>query len=183
MHLSRNQLLILAVLAFSSFGFAQSEDLAADTTLSTTTSCAPPTYDCARTDLIKTNNLNPPPTMSKRNTIVTPSDFKLPIVRATDGTFFERRTLTTTVSGSNGDNIFNVDDTYFLVIDDGGSTYPVSFNPSTMQVLNTAPWKFGVNQVRWDGSGSFSRVSRNAVYAVPASDTTIPGVKTDGITL
>src|SRR5581483_1553335 len=163
---------------------AQTVDTAVDSSLSTaTTSCAPPTYGCARSDLIKTNNLNPPPVVSKKNVKVTPSDFKLAIVRATDGGLLFNRTLTTTMSGSNGDNIFNVDDTYVLVIDQYGSTYPLAFSPSTLQVLNTSAWNVGSNQVRWTGTSSFSRVNRALVFAVPAKDTTIPGVNADGTTL
>src|SRR5690242_9213392 len=68
--------------------------------------CAPPAYGCARSDLIATHNLNPPPNVSKgRNALVTPSDFNLPIVRITDGALYENRTFSETPSGSNGDNI------------------------------------------------------------------------------
>jgi hypothetical protein len=174
--------LLVMVSTLASFAWTQVEDSATATT--TTTSCAPPTYNCARNDLIKTNNLNPPPNMSNGlNTIVTPSDFKLPIVRVTDSTTFMSRTMTTTPTGSNGDNIFNVDDTYLIVDDNYGGRYPVAFNPSTMKVLNATPWKIGTNQVRWGGSTSFSRVNRSTVFAVPGDATTIPGVKGNNTTL
>src|SRR5579862_1333978 len=126
------------LLLLVSFGFCkvEAQSDASDTT--NTVNCAPPTYGCARSDLLTTNNLNPPPNISKgKNAIVTPSDFKLPIVRITDGTLFNNETLTTTLSGSDGDNIFNTNDTYVLVIDNGSWKYPVAFNPSTMQVQNT----------------------------------------------
>lgn len=185
MHLfNKTQLLLLAVLAFSSFALSQVGDVAADSNSTTTTTCAPPTYGCARSDLITTNNLNPPPAMTRgKNTIVTPSDFKLPIVRVTDGTLFQNRTLTVTLSGSNGDNIFSTDDSYLLVIDTGGWRYPVAFNPSTMKMLNTAAWTPGANQVRFGGSGSFSRTTRNVVYSVMGSNTQIAGTSPNDTTL
>ena len=111
-----------------------------------------------------------------KNTIVTPSDFKLPIVRTTDATSYQQQTLTVTVSGSDGDNIFSTDDSYFMVVDQGSWKYPVAFDSSTMKVLNPGPWKPGTNTVRWGGSSSFSRTTRNVVYAVPGSNTKIPGV-------
>ena len=182
MHRSdKTWLLVVLFLALSSLGFAQTND--SSDTEPPATSCAPPTYSCARSDLIETNNLNPPPVVSKQNGIVTPSDFKLPIVRATDSNTFGNKSLSTTLSGSNGDNIFNINDTYFLVIDDGNWRYPVSFSPSTLQVLNTGAWKLGTNQVRWTGSGSFSRTNANAIYAVVDSAPTIAGVNTSGTTL
>ena len=150
------RLLFVVVLALASFVFSQVED-SAPLASTTTVNCSAPTYDCARKDLIKTNNLNPPPSVTHgKNTIVTPSDFKLPIVRATDSSTLSNQTMTVTMSASNGDNIFNTNDTYLLVDSDGGWKYPISFNPSTMQVLNSSAWKVGRNQVRWAGSGSFS---------------------------
>lgn len=168
------------ILAFSSFGFSQSSSTAG---VDATVSCAPPTYDCARQDLLKTNNLNPAPGMSRgKNTIVTPSDFKLPIVRATDSTSYEHRTMAVT-SGSNGENIFNTNDTYLIVNDDEGWRYPLAFDPATMKVLNTSAWTFGSNQVRWDGSSSFSRTTANVAYAVPGGNTKIEGVKGNNMRL
>lgn len=170
------------VLTLASFAWTQVEDSSAAATV--TTNCAPPTYNCARNDLIKTNNLNPPPAMAKgKNTIVTPSDFKLPIVRVTDSTTFINRTMSTTPTGSNTDNIFNVDDTYMIVDDEYGEKYPVAFDPSTMHVINSSPWKIGTNQVRWGGGTSFSRVNRSNVFIVPGPLTNIPGVKGNNTTL
>lgn len=185
MHLSQKiQLLILIALALPSFSVCQVGDLATASTSTTTTNCAPPAYGCARTDLIKTNNLNPPPLMSTgKNTIRTPSDFKLPIVRTTDATTYQKKTLTVTVSGSAGDNIFSTDDSYFMVVDEGSWKYPVAFDPSTMKVLNPGPWIPGTNQVRWGGSSSFSRTTRNVVYALPGSNTQIKGVTTNSTSL
>lgn len=178
------RLLFLVVFALSSFMLGQSEDSASLSPSTATTSCAPPTYGCARSDLIKTNNLNPPPSMSKgKNTIVTPSDFKLPIVRVTDSTTFQNKTLTVTLSGSNGDNIFNTDDTYLMVMDQSSWKYPLSLDPSTMKVLNSGTWSIGTNQVRWGGSSSFSRTIRNVAYAVPGDNTQIPGVAGNFTTL
>jgi hypothetical protein len=181
--LYKAQLLLVTVFALSLFGLAQSQD-SATASSTTTTNCAPPNYGCARSDLIKTNNLNPAPSMAAgKNTIVTPSDFKLPIVRVTDSTTYENQTITVTPSGSNSDNIFNIDDTYFVVEDQGGWKYPLAFNPSTMKVLNSAKWVIGTNQVRWGGSGSFSRVSPNEYYSVPGVSTNIPGVTGNYTTL
>lgn len=179
MHLfNKTGLLFALLLALSSLGFAQTDDSTDEPTR-----CAPPTYSCARSDLIETNNLNPPPVLSKQNSIVTPSDFKLPIVRVTDGNTFGDKSLTTTLTGSNGDNIFNTNDTYLLVIDDGDWRYPVAFSPSTLQVVNTGAWTVGTNQVRFSGSGSFSRTSPSTIYSVVNSAPTIPGVNTNGTTL
>jgi hypothetical protein len=176
-------LLSLSVFALSIFGLAQVQESTIDSMV-TSTSCAPPTYGCARSDLIKTNNLNPPPYMGAgKNTIVTPSDFKLPIVRVTDSKTFMNRRMTVTLSGSNGDNIFNVNDTYLLVQDEGSWKYPVAFDPSTMKVVNTTAWEIGTNQVRWGGSSSFSRVYPNQVFAVPGTTTVLPGVKGNSTTL
>jgi hypothetical protein len=185
-HLSHKiQLLILVMLALSSFAFSQVDDLTALSSSTTTTNCAAPTYGCARSDLITTNNQNPPPAMGRgKNAIVTPSDFKLPIVRVTDGTLFQNKTMTVTLSGSNGDNIFSTDDSYLMVIDQGGWKYPIAFNPSTMQTLNTAAWTPGSNQVRFGGSGSFSRTTRNVLYTVTSNNTVqIPGVTGNDTTL
>ncbi len=178
MYLSNKiQLLSLIVLALSSVVLGQVSS-------TSTTNCAPPAYGCARSDLITTNNLNPAPAMSKgKNTIVTPSDFKLPIVRVTDSTTWQNRTMTVTISGSNSDNIFSTDDSYLLVQDPGSWKYPLAFNPSTMKVLNTGAWTIGTNQVRFAGSGSFSRVTRNAVYTVASNNTKITGVTPNDTTL
>jgi len=185
-HLFSNcRFLLVIVLAMSSCAFTQTETTAATDTSASSIACAPPLYGCARSDLIKTNNLNPPPNVSRgKNSVVTPSDFKLPIVRVTDGTVFQNKTLVVTVSGSNGDNIFNTDDTYMMVVDEGSWKYPVAFNPSTMQVVNSSTWKPGTNQVRWGGSSSFSRVDRSTVYAIPGKNTiSIPGVAGNDTTL
>jgi hypothetical protein len=167
------------------YAFTQPQDSAGDARSKTAPAenCAPPNYACARSDLIATHNLNPPPDVSQgKNAIVTPSDFNLPIVRITDGTLFENRTLTETPSGSSGDNIFNTTDTYMVVIDEEGWRYPVSFNPSTMQVGNTSAWNIGANQQRWAGSTSFSRVNANTVFSVMAG-TSIFGVTPNKTTL
>jgi hypothetical protein len=181
---NKTGLLFVSILLLTSFGLTQVENSAAGTDAGTTVNCAPPTYSCARSDLNISNNLNPPPDVSAgTNTIVTPSDFKLPIVRVTDSNTFNNKTLSDTLSGSDGDNIFNTDDTYLLVVDNGGWRYPVSFQPSTMHILNSAAWQIGTNQVRFGGSGSFSRVKSNTVYAVPGPETTITGVTGNDTTL
>ena len=175
---------MMMVLGLSTFAFTQGEDTTVDASSNGTVSCGPPTYSCARNDLIDSNNLNPPPSVANgKNTIVTPSDFKLPIVRVTDKNTYANKSLTVTLSGSDGDNIFNTDDSYLLVIDGGGWRYPVSFSPSTLQVLNTSAWQIGTNQVRFSGSGSFSRSTRNIVYAVPGKSTSITGVNGNGSAL
>jgi hypothetical protein len=162
------------LLSLSSFGFSQVENSA-----STNASllCGPPLYGCARSDLIKTDNLNPPPGITRgKNAIVTPLDFRLPIVRITDSSTFKGESMSASMSGSNSDNMFNTDDTYLLVADTNGWKYPVAFNPSTMQVVNSGPWNIGTNQVRWGGPGSFSRSKRSVVYAIPGPSTPVPGV-------
>ena len=181
MHISNQNHLLLLLLIVPVLSFAAFAQVNESTTSST--NCAPPNYGCARNDLIKTNNLNPPPQIPTKNSIVTPSDFKLPIVRLTDATTFQKKSLTVTISGSNSDNIFNTNDTYVIVQDDGAWKYPVAFNPATMQVLNPGPWVPGSNQVRWGGSGSFSRVNPNVVYALPGANTLIPGIAGDSMTL
>jgi hypothetical protein len=183
----RKPCLLLAVLLFATCSYAlpQALDSAAspNSDAAPSVSCAPPAYGCARSDLITTHNLNPPPDVSKgKNALVTPSDFNLPIVRITDGTLYENRTFTETPGGSNGDNIFNTTDTYMMVIDTGGWRYPVSFNPSTMQVGNASVWNIGTNQQRWTGSSSFSRVNANEVFAV-MGETSISGVTPNKTTL
>jgi hypothetical protein len=45
-----------------------------------------------------------------------------------------------------------------------------------MKVLNTSQWNIGTNQVRWGGSSSFSRTTRNVVYAVPGNKTASPAI-------
>jgi len=174
---------IYAVCALFSVASTRAQDFGAAASPENTVNCAAPNYGCARSDLIKTNNLNPPPSVGTgKNALVTPSDFKLPVVRVTDGNTFGKETFTTTPSGSNGDNVFNTNDTYLLVVDNNGSRYPVSFNPSTMQVLNATPWNIGTNQVRWSGSSSFSRVNPNTMWAVPKRSS-IAGVHGNGTTL
>jgi hypothetical protein len=173
------------LLSLSSLGFAQLENAVPDAGTQGGVSCGPPSYGCARNDLNKTDNLNPAPSVAQgQNTIVTPSDFHLPIVRLTDSTTFENRSLTASISGSDGDNMFNTDDTYLMVVDHGSWKYPVAFNPSTMQVVNSGPWNIGTNQVRWGGSGSFSRTDRSVVYAVPGPNTaSVKGVDGNSTTL
>ena len=177
------QYFLPAVVMFILFpsAFVQAQDPAASASSDNALlgSCAPPAYGCARSDLITTHNLNPPPDVSRgKNALVTPSDFNLPIVRVTDGTLYENRTFSETPSAS----IFNTNDTYMLVTDPMGWRYPVSFNPSTMQVENSSAWSPGRNQQRWGGSSSFSRVDPHTVFAV-MSQTSIPGVSTNKITL
>jgi hypothetical protein len=174
---------LLAVALFAIFPHAvmQAQDsaTAASSDAAAAANCAPPAYGCARSDVISTQNLNPVPDVSKgRNAIVTPSDFNLPIVRLTDGGLYQNRTFTETPSGSSGDNIFNTTDTYMLIADQEGWRYPVSFNPSTMQVENASAWTIGKNQVRWSGSSSFSRVNADTVFAVTAG-TSIGGTATE----
>lgn len=177
----RNKIWYLVVLmTVAPLAFGQIEAAANSTS---TLSCAPPNYSCARSDLNTVNNLNPAPSMSKgQNTIVTPSDFNLPIVRVTDAKSFGNKTLTTTLSGSDEDNVFNTNDTFLIVTDTGGWRYPVSFDPSTMQVLNSGAWTAGTNQFRWSGSGSFSRTQSNVIYAVPGSSS-ISGFNPSGTAL
>jgi hypothetical protein len=164
--LNKTRLFFVMLLSLSSFAFTQVETTVVGASTDTAALlCAPPLYSCARNDLIKTDNLNPVPSVTKSNTIVTPSDFKLPIVRITDSSTFRRESMSASISGSSSDNMFNTDDTYFMVADNNGWKYPVAFNPSTMQVVNRGPWKIGANQVRWGGSGSFSRSKRSVVYA------------------
>ena len=182
---SKEYLLLVVLCALFPNAFTQTQGSAASASAdgAPAGSCAPPAYGCARSDLITTDNLNPPPDVSKgKNTIVTPSDFNLPIVRITDGTLYENRTFTETPSGSNGDNIFNTTDTYMLVADQEGWRYPVSFNASTMQIENASPWNMGKNQQRWGGSSSFSRVDANTVFTVMGG-TSIAGVKPNKTTL
>jgi hypothetical protein len=181
------QYFLPAVVMFALFSsaFMQAQDPAASERSANATAggCAPPAYGCARSDLITTHNLNPPPNVSQgKNTLVTPSDFNLPIVRVTDGTLYENRTFTETPSSSNGDNIFNTNDTYMLVTDQMGWRYPVSFNPSTMQGENSSAWSIGKNQQRWAGSSSFSRVEPSTVFTV-MDQTSIAGVTTNQTTL
>lgn len=179
--LNKTRLLLVMLLSLSSFGFSQVESPAVT---NAGLICAPPLYGCARNDLIKTDNVNPPPSISNgKNTIVTPSDFKLPIVRITDSKTFRRESMSASISGSNGDNMFNTDDTYLLVADNNGWKYPVAFNPSTMQVVNSGPWNIRTNQVRWGGPGSFSRSNRSVVYAVPGTSTNVQGVAGNGTAL
>jgi len=169
------------VLSLSPLVFSQSE--ASITDVSTgTINCAPPNYNCARSDLNTTNNLNPPPVLGKQNTIVTPSDFDLPIVRVTDASTFDNKTLTVTLSGSDEDNIFNTNDTFLMASDMGSWRYPISFDPSTMQVRNKGAWTPGTNQFRWGGSGSFSRTDPNTIYSV-AAKTSIAGLNPSGTAL
>lgn len=174
----KGSLFLVILLALSSIALAQSAESNRDASSNTTENCAPPTYGCARSDLIKSDNLNPAPNVSQgRNTIVTPSDFNLPIVRVTDSTNYENRDMTTTMSGSDGDNIFNTDDTYLIVDDNDGWKYPVAFDPTTLQVLTGSPWNIGTNQVRWGGSGSFSRTNPKIFFAIPGASTiSIKGV-------
>jgi hypothetical protein len=180
----KTRLLFTMLLSLSSFGFAQAVNSGLDANPSTTAICGAPSYNCARNDLIQTNNLNPPPGVTQgQNSMVTPSDFGLPIVRITDSTNFNNRSMTASISGSAGDNMFNIDDTYLIVSDGMSWRYPVAFNPSTMQVVNSGPWRIGTNQVRWGGSGSFSRTDRSVVYAVPGANTNIQGVNGNGTTL
>ena len=165
----KGSLFLVILLALSSIALAQSAESNSDASSNTTENCAPPTYGCARSDLIKSDNLNPAPNVSQgRNTIVTPSDFNLPIVRVTDSTNYENRDMTTTMSGSDGDNIFNTDDTYLIVDDNDGWKYPVAFDPTTLQVLTGSPWNIGTNQVRWGGAGRSAGPTRRFFLQSPA---------------
>lgn len=174
---------VLSTLLPNAFPQVQDSSTGASSVAVSPAKCGPPTYGCARSDLMKTDNLNPPPNVSKgKNTLVTPSDFNLPIVRITDGSLYQNRSFTETPSGSSGDNIFNTNDTYMLVADQDGWRYPVSFNPSTMEIENTSSWVLGKNQQRWSGSSSFSRTDPHTVFAV-TEDSLTPGKTYDQTTL
>ncbi len=85
---------IYAVCALFSVASTRAQDFGAAASPENTVNCAAPNYGCARSDLIKTNNLNPPPSVGKgKNALVTPSDFKLPVVRVTDGNTFGKETF------------------------------------------------------------------------------------------
>jgi hypothetical protein len=175
---------IAMILLTFSFALAQDQDPATTTSSNeAAVGCGPPSYGCARSDLIPTENLNPPPDVSKgKNTLVTPSDFNLPVLRVTDATTYKNQTFTVTPGGSNSVNIFNTNDTYMLVVDGGGWSYPVSLSPSTMQVANSEAWTVGSNQFRWSGASSFSRSNPNTLFTV-MNKTSLPGVTPNSTTL
>ena len=83
--------------------------LTATTTL-TAKQCGPPSYGCSRSDLAVSQVPSPVPNMGGTiglNTIVTPSDFNVPILRATDSTTSGGLSFSVTPTGAGADNLWD----------------------------------------------------------------------------
>jgi len=135
-------------------------------TVSPSSQCGPPNYACSRSDSI-TTQLPPAPNvggLTGTNTIVIPSDFNNRIVRVTDGGFANNKSISSTKSGGDGDNMWNTDSTLLSVVQEGGIFF-LGFNPATMQITNAD--QAGSHAVFTGGFGwGFSRVSNNVGYHV-----------------
>jgi len=135
--------------------------LTATTTL-TARQCGPPSYGCSRSDFAVSQVPNPVPNMGGTiglNTIVTPSDFNVPILRATDSTTSGGLSFSVTPSGAGADNIWNTTSTMLIVtFSTQGQFGVLGFNPAIMQSTGLVPgFKVG-------GMVTFSRANPNVLY-------------------
>jgi len=112
--------------------------------------CGPPLYLCSRSD---SNTVaaptNPPQVgpnaciagsltacgnLTGANTVVTDPDFGNKIVRITDSnTDTGNSTMLASCGGAQGDQTWNTNSTLLVVCTTGGRSYPMAFNPNTMQ--------------------------------------------------
>ena len=134
-------------------------------------SCGPPTYNCSRTDVDTVQIPNPVPTVGNlvgANRAVTDPDFQSRIVRLTDAQTnpqFANISFITTASGSADENIWNTDFTLFLVQDTGDGSYPMEFDPATMQATTMYASNYVASKgLRLSHGGSWSRVNPHILY-------------------
>lgn len=136
------------------------------------TQCGPPSYGCSTTSLSPIAYPSPIPSVGNltgANTIVTPTDFNNRIVRVTDAKNNPAKSnfsLVTSGGGSADWDSFNLGSTLLVLEDTGGSTYPFSFNPQTMQASRLYISNFpSTGGMVINGPGGFwSRAFANRLY-------------------
>jgi len=103
-----------------------------------------PTYT-ARTDHNIQQNADPIPNMgglTGTGTCVVPSDFNFPVCRITDANLdpsLANQTRITTTSGSGDTSLWNTNSSLLMLQGSGARTYPMAFNPVSMQASRLYP--------------------------------------------
>jgi hypothetical protein len=102
----------------------------------------------ARTDHNIQQNTEPTPDvggLTGAGTCVVPSDFNLPVCRLSDANLdpsLENQTHVTTATGSGDLNLWNTRSTLFVMQGGGGRSYPMTFNPDTLQASRLYPTSY-----------------------------------------
>jgi hypothetical protein len=144
-------------------------------------SCGPPTYSCSRSDSNVITAPSVPPQVGPNictagslvtcgnttgvNTIVTDPIFNNKIVRVTDvnqDAAFPNLSQRAGCGGSQGSMTFNTNSTLLVVCNVNSRTYPMQFNPSTMQVTKLYVGATGFpngyfvgNDLRWSRANPY----------------------------
>lgn len=149
---------------------------------SCSTSPGPPTYPCTRTDLANSAPFVPVPNVGNLtgfNTIVTPTGFNgNRIVRVADTQAITPNHFTSWVAdcgGSSDENLWNANDTLFVIQDEGCNTYPVAFNPATLQAAKIYPSLFPTSGFHW-GENTFFKFGSNTI--LHSANTSTPVIHT-----
>jgi hypothetical protein len=146
----------------------------------TCTGTAP--YPCACTDLTTIQLPNPLPNFGNQigaNTLVSdpePSNgttcFHSPIVRVTDAHTNNAKSYVTYnvgTGGSGDENVWNVNSTLLMLGDTGGTHYPFSFNPTTMQAARLYATGTQGSGMTIGHHGSWSYVNSQVWFALNTS--------------
>ena len=144
--------------------------------------CGPPTYPCSRTDSDVVQIPSVVPNVGDltgaNNSVVDP-DFGNRIVRITDwhtdpSQTSSNRSYVSASSGSADENLWNLDSTMFILQNMGTTTYPYTFDPTSMRAhrmyASSNPSRKGFTLL---GDGMWSRVSTPLLYVVRETAPTI----------
>lgn len=148
------------------------------------TSPGPPTYPCSRTDLANAVPPVPIPSMGNLtgfNDVATPAGFNgNRVIRVADTQALTPNHNTSWVAdcgGSSEENLWNANDTLFVIQDEGCNTYPVAFNPSANppQAAKIYPSLFPTSGFHW-GENTFFKFGSNTI--LHSANTTTPVIHT-----
>jgi hypothetical protein len=140
--------------------------------VSTAQQCGPPVY-CSRTDFAV---VPVPPVvpnvgnLTGANRVVIDPDFGNRIARITDWNTDPvlpaiGRSFVSAASGSSNENLWNLNSTLLIISNTGASSYPLTFNPSTMQAARMYVSSYpATGGLRLAGDGDWSHVDPNVVY-------------------
>lgn len=131
--------------------------------------CGPPTYTCSRSDTAFIP-LTSMPTWGNGvngvNAVNTDPDFQNPVLRASDITY-GRGSINKICTGLGGSgdvpNVWNSNSTILLMCDEGGSYFPVGFDPFNFRSLGPL---YGTSPRFNSGGGVFSHTNPNMFYAL-----------------
>jgi hypothetical protein len=169
-----------------SFAMAQADTLASTalgTSATTQTTCGPPAYPCARTDLLVEQLPSTIPSVGGLNgagTLVRDPDFGTNIIRVTDVDTdpamqtcarlhtYCNTSFVTAGGGSAWANVWNTSDTLFQVTSTMGYTYIMGWDPASLRLSrpfsNVSP---GTGGLRFAFTGmQWSRINPNLIYVV-----------------